>query len=154
MTRNLDLSIESNWQLMHSVSIPPTVIGIIREKVYYAKITPIRPDVILDKPILAISINTTIPAGKVWFYAGNLSRFANSSLGEIYIEDRKPLFLSRFNLVISDNLLNNYQIEINIPQWFISCNLAVYQYEGSDQTLIQQELDIIKSAVVPGNDAF
>ncbi|MEH2456379.1 hypothetical protein [Nostoc sp.] len=64
MTRNLDLSIESNWQLMYSVSIPATVIGTIGSKTYYAKITPIRPGVILDKAVLAIGINTAIPDGK------------------------------------------------------------------------------------------
>ncbi|MEH2456532.1 hypothetical protein [Nostoc sp.] len=149
MTRTLDLSTESNWQLVYSVSIPATTISTNGSKIYYAKITPIRPGVILDKPVLAIAISTTIPAGKRWVYAGSLSRFTTSSLGEIFIEDRKPLFLSRFNLVITDNLSNNYQLEINIPSWFISCNLSIYQYEGSDQTLIQQELDVIKAAVIP-----
>ncbi|MEH2315944.1 hypothetical protein [Nostoc sp.] len=151
MTRILDLSTESNWQLMYSVSIPATEIGTIRGKVSYAKITPIAPSVVFDKAVLGININTTIPVGKRWVYAGSLSRFTASSLGEIYIEDRKPLFLSRFNLVLSDNLLNNYQIEINIPEWFISCNLAVYQYEASDDiSIVQQDLDIIKAAVVAG----
>lgn len=151
MTRNLDLSTESNWQLMYSVSIPATVIGTIGGKTYYAKITPIRPGVILDKAVLGIGINTPIPAGKQWFYAGSLSRFTSSSLGEIYIDDPKPLFLDRFNLVIADNLSNNYQLQIKIPSWFISCNLSIYQYKGDQRTIIQQELDVIKAAVVPGS---
>jgi hypothetical protein len=135
---------------MYSVSIPPTVLATNGIKSYYAKITPIRPSVILDKPILGISLNTAIPAGKRWTYAGNISRFASSSLGEIYIEERQPLFLGRFNLVISDNFSNNYQIEVNVPGWFISCSLLVYQYEGDDKTAIQKELELIKSAVIPG----
>ncbi|MEH2445792.1 MAG: hypothetical protein V7K18_08410 [Nostoc sp.] len=151
MTRNLDLTTESNWQLMYSVSISPTIIATIGSKNYYAKITPIRPNVILDKPVLGIGINTTIPSGKQWIYAGRLSSFASSSLGEIYIEDSKPLFLGRFNLIIFDNLSNNYQLQINIPKWFISCNLTIYQYEGDDRTLIEKDLDIIKSAVVPSS---
>ncbi|MEH2319004.1 hypothetical protein [Nostoc sp.] len=149
MTRNLDLLTQTNWALAYSISIPATITASVAGKNYYDKITPIRPGVILDKPILAIAINTIIPAGKRWFYAGSLSRFSSSALGEILIEDRKPLFLGRFNLVITDNLSNNYQLEINIPSWFISCNLSIYQYEGSDQTLIQQELDVIKAAVIP-----
>jgi hypothetical protein len=150
MTRNLDLSTESNWQLMYSVSIPPTPIGTVGGKTYYANITPIRPGIILDKAVLGIAINTTVPTGKQCSYAGSLSRFTDSPLGEIYIDDRKPLFLGRFNLAISDNLSNNYQLQINIPKWFISCNLGVYQYEGDSRTIIDQELDIIKAAVISG----
>lgn len=150
MTRNLDLSAESNWQLMYSVSIPATVIGTIGSKTYYAKITPIRPGIILDKLVLGIAINTTVPTRKQWAYAGSVSRFTNSPLGEIYIDERKALFLGRFNLAISDDLSNNYQLQINVPKWFVSCNLAIYQYEGDDRTLLQQELDVIKAAVAPG----
>ncbi|MEH2243542.1 hypothetical protein [Nostoc sp.] len=141
----MDLSTESNWQLMYSVSIPATAIATIGSKTHYAKIAPIYPSIILDKPVLGIHINTTIPVGKQWFYAGSLSRFTNYFLGEIYVEDRKPLFLGRFNLVISDNLSNNYQLQINIPTWFISCNLSIYQYEGDDHTTIQQQLNDIKA---------
>ncbi|MEH2454485.1 hypothetical protein [Nostoc sp.] len=147
MTRNLDLSNESNWELVFSLSIPATILSTNGSKNYYAQITPITPDITLDKPILAISINTTIPPERKWYYAGNVSRFANSSLGAVYIEDRKPLFLGRFNLVITDNS-SNYQLEINLPKWFISCNLAIYQYEGDTSTLSQKDLDIIKAAVV------
>ncbi|MDZ8227534.1 hypothetical protein [Nostoc sp. ChiVER01] len=145
MTRNLDLSTASNWQLMYSVSIPAVVLATISNKSYYAKITPIRPNVILDKPVLGIGVNTTIPSGKQWIYAGRLSRFASSSLGEIYIEDPKPLFLGRFNLAVSDNLSNNYQVQINVPSWFISCNLAIYQYEGDSRTILEQKIDDISN---------
>lgn len=145
MTRNLDLSTASNSQLMYSVSIPAVVVATIGSKNYYAKITPIRPGVIFDKPVLGISLNTPISSGKQWVYAGRLFRFADSSLGEIYIEEPKPLFLGRFNLAISDDLSNNYQIQINVPKWFISCNLAIYQYEGDSRTIIEQKIDDISN---------
>ena len=145
MTRNLDLSTASNWQLMYSVSIPPVVLATIGSKNYYAKITPIRPGVIFDKPVLGIGVNTTVPPGKQWIYAGRLSCFASSSLGEINIEDPSPLFLGRFNLIVSDNLSNNYQLEIKVPKWFISCNLAIYQYEGDSRTIIEQKIDDISN---------
>ncbi|MHC5717462.1 MAG: hypothetical protein ACYTX0_36450, partial [Nostoc sp.] len=149
MTRTLDLSTETNWQLMYSVSIPATITATLAGKNYYARITPILPGVIFDKAVLGISLNTAIPAGKQWIYAGSLYRFASSSLGEIYIEDPKPLFLDRFNLVISDNLSNNYQLKIHSPKWFISCNLAIYQYDGDNSTIVEQDLDAIKAAVIP-----
>ncbi|MHC5720853.1 MAG: hypothetical protein ACYTX0_54750, partial [Nostoc sp.] len=81
MTRNLDLSTDSNWQLMYSVSVPATPIATLGTKTYYAKITPILPGVTFDKAVLGISLNTAIPAGKQWIYAGSLYRFASSSLG-------------------------------------------------------------------------
>ncbi|WP_334943355.1 hypothetical protein [Nostoc sp.] len=145
----MNLFTASNWQLMYSISIPAMIIETIGSKNYYTRITPIRPAIIFDKAVLAISINTLIPIGKQWVYAGSVSRFTNSSLGKIFIEDRKPLFLRRFNLVISDNLLTSYQIEINIPQWFISCNLAVYEYNAADDiSIVQQDLNIIKGVLV------
>ena len=145
MTRSLDLSTESNWQLVYSVSIAATVLSTNASKTYYARITPIRPGVIFDKPVLAIAVGTTIPTGKQWIYAGRLSLFTSSSLGEINIEDPKPLFLGRFNLIVSDNLSNNYQLEIKVPKWFISCNLAIYQYEGDSRTIIEQKIDDISN---------
>ena len=148
MTRILDLSTELNWQLVYSVSIPATVLSANASKTYYARITPIFPGVIFDKPVLAITLNTTIPPERQWEYAGRVSCFTSSSLGEIYIESPKPLFLGRFNLTIFDNLSSNYQLKINVPKWFISCNLAVYQYEGDNRTITEKELDIIKAAVV------
>lgn len=148
MTRILDLFTDSNWQLVYSVSIPATVLSANASKTYYARITPIFPGIIFDKPVLGISLNTAIPAGRVWEYAGKVSCFTNSSLGDIYIEYPKPLFLGRFNLTIFDNLSNNYQLKINVPKWFISCNLAVYQYEGDDRTITEKDLDIIKAAIV------
>ncbi|MHC5732740.1 MAG: hypothetical protein ACYTXY_53610, partial [Nostoc sp.] len=43
------------------------------------------PGVTFDKALLGISLNTVIPAGKQWIYAGSLYRFASSSLGKILI---------------------------------------------------------------------
>ncbi|MEH2302860.1 MAG: hypothetical protein V7K88_28760 [Nostoc sp.] len=151
MTRILDLFTESNWQLAYSVSIPATVLSTNASKTYYARITPIFPGIIFDKPVLAISLNTTIPSGRIWEYAGKVSCFANSSFGDIYIEYPKPLFLDRFNLITFDNLSNNYQLKINVPKWFISCNLAVYEYEADSRTITEKNLDIIKGAVVPSS---
>jgi|GEM_PF-2476333 len=148
MTRTLDLSTQTNWGLIYSVSIPATVISTNGNKTYYAKIAPIRPIAILNKPILGISVKTIIPTGKQWAYAGSILRFTNSALGDIFIEEIKHLLLNKFNLVISDNLTNSYQIEINVPQWFISCDLLVYQYIASDTvSSIQQDLKTIEQTL-------
>ncbi|WP_335132392.1 hypothetical protein [Nostoc sp.] len=47
--------------------------------------------------------------------------------------------------MIFDNLSNNYQLQINIPKWFISCNLVIYQYEGDSRTIIEQKIDDISN---------
>ncbi|MEH2031318.1 MAG: hypothetical protein V7K67_16915 [Nostoc sp.] len=150
MTRNLDLLTPTNWALAYSISISATITATLAGKNYYAKITPVLPSIIFDKSILAIGINTSVPAGKQWVYGGSIFRFTNSSFGKTFIGERKPLFLG-FNLAIFDDFSNDYQIQINIPGWFVSCNLGIYQYEGDTRTVAEQDLAAIKAVIIPGS---
>jgi hypothetical protein len=150
MTRNLDLVTASNWSLSYSNSVTATVIGQVNGNNVYAKITPIKPSIIFDSSIIAIGINTSVPAGKQWVYGGSIFRFTNSSFGKTFIGERRPLFLG-FNLAIFDDFSNDYQMQINIPSWFTSANIAVYQYEGNTQTVCEQDLAAIKAVVAPNS---
>ncbi|MEH1790329.1 MAG: hypothetical protein V7L23_33390 [Nostoc sp.] len=99
---------------------------------------------------MAIGINTSVPAGKQWVYGGSIFRFTNSSFGKTFIGERKPLFLG-FNLAIFDDFSDDYQIQINIPGWFVSCNIGIYQYEGDTRTVAEQDLAAIKAVVAPNS---
>jgi hypothetical protein len=148
MTRNLDLITASNWALAYSVSLNATLIGQQNGTNVYARITAITPSIIFDKTILAIGISTTIPAGKQWVYGGSFFRFTNSEFGNIFVGERKPLFIG-FNLAIFDDLSNNYQMQISVPRWFTSVNILIYQYEGDTRTVSEQDLAAIKAVVAP-----
>ncbi|MDZ7970662.1 MAG: hypothetical protein RM368_38025 [Nostoc sp. DedSLP03] len=75
MSRNLQLGIESNWHLQYSDSFPAvSYLNDSAGKPIYQKITEINIPVVFDKPIIAVSVNTTIPVGKIWTYAGYLRR--------------------------------------------------------------------------------
>lgn len=150
MTRNLDLVTASNWSLSYTASVAATVIGQVNGNNVYAKITPIKPPIIIDSSIIAIAINTTIPTGKQWVYGGNFLRYANSEFGNMFIGEKKPLFIG-FNLGIFDDFFGDYQIQLSVPRWFTSANIAVYQYEGNTQTVSEQELAAIKAVVIPGS---
>ncbi|WP_051502861.1 hypothetical protein [[Scytonema hofmanni] UTEX B 1581] len=130
MTRNLQLGIESSWALQYSDSFPAvTYLNDSAGKPIYEKITEIIVPVVFDKPIIAVSVATTIPVGKIWKYAGYLSRSLTTGLGSSFTGERERLFLGKFNLIVFADLNINYFVSIQVPKWFISANISIYQYE-------------------------
>ncbi|MBN3943008.1 hypothetical protein [Nostoc sp. NMS9] len=145
MTRILQLGIESNWHLQYSDSFPAvSYLNDSAGKPIYQRITEINIPVVFDKPIIAVSVNTTVPVGKVWKYAGYLRRSLTTGLGASFVGEPESLFLGKFNLVVFDDLNINYSLSIQVPKWFISANIAVYQYEGADTTTLEDDVQAIK----------
>lgn len=122
------LQLESNFSLQYSNSIPPLVLMVINDKPEYAKITEIIIPVIFNKPIISVSILTTIPVGKVWEYGGKLRQVALTALGDSIV-DEHPLSLIERNLIIYKSITSNYKLRYKPPKWFISVSIGVYQYE-------------------------
>lgn len=148
MSRNLQLGIESNWVLQYSISIPAvSYLNDASGKPIYEKITEIIVPVVFDKPIIAISINTTIPVGKIWKYAGYLRRSLTTGLGASFVGEPEQLFLGKFNLIILDDLNIDYFVSIQVPKWFISATIAIYQYEGIDSTTLEDDVQAIKTSL-------
>ncbi|WP_029635969.1 hypothetical protein [[Scytonema hofmanni] UTEX B 1581] len=148
MTRNLQLGIESNWALQYSDSFPAvTYLNDSAGKPIYEKITEIIVPTVFDKPIIAVSVATTIPVGKIWKYAGYLSRSLTTGLGASFTGEREGLFLGKFNLIVFDDLNINYFVSIQVPKWFINANISIYQYEGVDTTTLEDDIQAIKEAV-------
>ncbi|MBN3957509.1 hypothetical protein [Nostoc sp. NMS8] len=149
MTRNLQLGIESNWHLQYSDSFPAvSYLNDSAGKPIYQRITEINIPVVFDKNIIAVSVNTTVPVGKIWKYAGYLRRSLTTGLGASFLGEPESLFLGKFNLIIFDDLNLNYFLSLQVPKWFISANIAIYQYEGVDTTTIEDDVKAIKTAVV------
>jgi hypothetical protein len=146
--RNLQLGIESNWQLQYSDSFPAvTFLNDAAGNPIYEKIVEIQVPTVFDKPIIAVSITTTVPVGKIWKYAGYLSRSLTTGLGASFTGNRERLFLRKFNLIVFDDLNINYLLSIQVPEWFINATIAIYQYEGTDTSKVDDDLARIESKI-------
>lgn len=148
MTRTLQLGIESNWNLQYSNSFP--AVSLLNDSAgnpIYQKITEINIPITFDKPIIAVSLSTSVPVGKIWKYAGYLTRNLTTGLGETFVGNRELLFLGKFNLIVFDNLNINYSLSIQVPKWFINASIAIYQYEGTDTTTLENDVQAIKTAL-------
>lgn len=146
MGRNLQLGIESNWQLQYSNSFPAvSFLNDAAGNPIYEKITEIQVPTVFDKPIIAVLINTTVPVGKIWKYAGYLSRSLTTGLGASFTGERESLFLGKANLIVFNDLNIDYFVSIQVPKWFISANIAIYQYEGTDKTTLEEDIQAIKT---------
>jgi hypothetical protein len=148
MTRNLQLGIESNWNLQYSNSFPAvSYLNDSAGKPVYQRITEINIPVVFDKPIIAVSVNTTIPVGKIWKYAGYLRRSLTTGLGASFVGEPESLFLGKFNLIVFSDLNINYFLSLQVPKWFINANVAIYQYEGIDTTTLEDDVNAIKTSL-------
>lgn len=148
MVRNLQLGIESNWALQYSDSFPAvSYLNDSAGKPIYEKITEINIPVVFDKSIIAVSVITTIPVGKIWKYAGYVRRSLTTGLGSSFVGEPESLFLGKFNLIFFSDLNTNYFLSLQVPKWFINANIAIYQYEGTDTTTLDDDVQAIKTAL-------
>ncbi len=128
MTRNIEL-LETNFSLVYSNSIPSTYDG--NGNIIYAPIQPLLMPIVFDKSIISIDVNTNIPSGSQWVYAGTLNRIIPIGTTNHKLNENKTLSVGG-NIIIFEKLTINYQIEISVPKWFENLDISVYQYEGID----------------------
>ncbi|MFK0729984.1 MAG: hypothetical protein ACFKPT_25140 [Gloeotrichia echinulata GP01] len=143
---SLNLQDINNFSLQYSISVPATSIDMLNGKNIYARLTNIIVPVIFNRPIISISVTTSVPAGKIWYYAGRCTRVTPTALGESFV-DNNPLFLGKRNLILFESQEFDYTIEYSPPRWFIDVNLGIYQYNGPYMSL-ESELNTIKSLLL------
>lgn len=146
MTRILQLGNADNWEQIYSTSVAAVT---VTPKVH-APIPEITVPLLLDNHILAVYITTEIPEGSNWNFAGFLNQKFELGLtvGGIPEADelsRRKLWLNRIKLIMFPQLTSNYAISFDVPKWFKSINLTVWQYTGVDYDSVEQSLteDII-----------
>jgi len=128
---------------MQTNSIPAVAIATdSKGNPIYPSITEIIGSTVFTSPIIAVQVSTTVPPERTWKYAGRCTRVVDTGLGASYAE-RKPLFLSKFNLINFTDFDADYTVNILVPKWFISASILIYQYEGTNTTTAEQELDNI-----------
>lgn len=146
MSRILELQNSANFSLIYTNSISATVIQ-VQDRSLYARLTELIIPVIFDKPIISISINTTVPVGKIWRYAGKISQVIPTALGDSFADDKKALFLGKRNLILFSEISVDYTISYLAPSWFRDVSIGIYQYDGPDTSVIENAVGRIESKI-------
>lgn len=146
MGRILELQNGDNFSLQYTNSVPATSIEMVNGRDIYAHLTEIIIPVIFNKPIILVNISTSVPIGKIWRYAGRIRKILPTAFGDSFV-DNKPLFLGKRNLVFFSEVLANYTINYLPPSWFTDVSITVYQYEGTDRTTLEDDVQAIKEAI-------
>ncbi|MBE9202137.1 MULTISPECIES: hypothetical protein [unclassified Nodularia (in: cyanobacteria)] len=147
MPRILELQDADNFSLQYSNFIPATVIEMVDGKNLYAKLTEVIVPTIFDRPIILALVTTTVPVGKIWRYAGQCSQIASTGLGDSFVGNKKPLFLSKGNLLIFDEVSTDYTVTFLPPPWFINFGINLYQYDGADTSNLEIDLARIEDKI-------
>lgn len=153
MGRILQLGIEQNWNLKYSGSFPAvSYLNDSEGNPIYQSLAEINILESFEKSIIAVSIETDIPTGKIWNHSGYLRRNLFTGIGSSFVGGSKELFLGKFNLIFFEDLSIDYFLSIKLPTWFINANILIYEYTGIDtRTLddsivrIEQKIDDISN---------
>ncbi|MBG1240725.1 hypothetical protein [Nostoc sp. NZL] len=103
---------------------------------------------LLDKFILAVSVETDVPADSIWRFAGYINQKISTGLVVGGSQDAttvkgQPLFLSQINLILFEKISTSYAVGIKVPRWFPRASVTVWEYTGVDDTseeiLLNQE---------------
>lgn len=148
MSKILDLNNPLNFSLVYTNSLQAVPVRDSSGQIVdYLPITEIIIPIIFNKPVCAVNVTTAVPVGRIWRYAGKVSRVFDMGLGEAFSSDeRKHLFLGRWNICLFDRFLpNDYRLVYLPPRWFINVNVSVYQYEGDFTDTLEADIAAIKN---------
>jgi hypothetical protein len=145
--RILELNNPANFSLAYSNSIPATYVTLGNGEKLYGQLTEIIIPVIFDKSVISVQISTTVPVGRIWSYAGRMSRIIQTGIGESFSEEKKVLFLGKRNLILFSEIQSDYTITYSPPKWFKDLTIGIYQYEGNETSAIESGLARIESKI-------
>jgi hypothetical protein len=94
---------------------------------------------VLDKFILAVSIETDVPSNSIWRFAGYINQKISTGLVVGGNQDAttvkgQPLFLNQINLILFPKISTNYSVSVKVPKWFTRASVIVWEYTGVDDT--------------------
>jgi hypothetical protein len=154
MTRTLQLGNAANWEQIYThsqvaVQITPTV---------HAPIPEITVPLLIESHVLAVYLTTEIPEGRNWNFAGFLHQRFELGLtvgGMPEADDLslRKLWLNRIKLIIFPKLTVGYSIAFNVPKWFKSVQLIVWEYTGTDSDSTEDLVEQIKNVDLPRIEA-
>lgn len=137
--RVVELSDSNNWQSIYSTNVNAVQVPMQDGKYLTDPIPEIVVPVLLDKFILAVSVDTDVPSGSIWRFAGYLNQKISTGLvigggQDATIIKGQPLFLDQINLVLFQKISTNYAVSIKVPRWFPRASITVWEYTGVDDT--------------------
>ncbi|BAZ66268.1 hypothetical protein ACE1AT_13930 [Pelatocladus sp. BLCC-F211] len=95
--------------------------------------------VVLDKFILAVSVDTDVPTDSVWRFAGYINQKISTGIviggGQDATTVRgRPLFLDQINLIFFQKISTSYAVSVKVPKWFTRAQVTIWEYIGVDDT--------------------
>lgn len=132
----LQLSNAANWEDVYNQSfaaqpITPTV---------FAPLGEIIVPYLFERHIIAVHA-TSSSAKPSWYFAGFLNQkiqlglIPGGSPDADAVQQRK-IWLNRITLLFFPKITSTYAVSFNVPKWFDSVNLNIFEYQGveSDST--------------------
>ncbi len=138
MSLILQLGNASNWESVYFSTQFAYQINTVPPR--YAPIPKIVVPTQLESHILAVYVSCT-PLKSSWHFAGWLSQkiFTGLTVGgttDAESVQRRKIWLNKITLIRLEKLANSYSIAIEVPKWFQSVSIQVWEYIGpvSDST--------------------
>ncbi len=147
--RVVELSNSDNWQSIYSTNINAVQVPMQNGGYLASPIPEISVPFVLDKFILAVSVDTDVPSGSTWRFAGYINQKISTGLVVGGSQDAttvkgQPLFLDQINLILFNKISTSYGVSVKVPKWFTRASVIVWEYTGVDDTseeiLLTQEL--------------
>ncbi|BAY21687.1 hypothetical protein NIES2100_14440 [Calothrix sp. NIES-2100] len=137
--RVVELNNKDNWEDLYYTDIAAIQVPLQNGRYLLNPISEIVIPFSLDKFILAVNIETDIPEGSIWNFAGYINQKISTGLvvggsQDATLVKGKVLFLDRINLILFDKISTLYATSIKVPRWFPRAKVTVWQYIGVDDT--------------------
>lgn len=132
----LQLSNAANWEDVYNESV--TALSITSTR--HAPISEIIVPVLFERHIIAVYA-TSNTAKATWHFAGFINQKIQLGLvpggsPDVDSVQRRKIWLNRITLLFFPKITSTYAVSFNVPDWFKSVNLNIWEYRGpeSDST--------------------
>ncbi|MCF2146977.1 hypothetical protein IQ276_011050 [Desmonostoc muscorum LEGE 12446] len=137
--RVVELSNSDNWQSIYSTNINAVQVPMQNGSYLTNPIPEILVPIVLDKFILAVSVDTDVPSGSIWRFAGYINQKISTGLvigggQDATTVKGQPLFLDQINLILFNKISTSYGVSVKVPKWFTRAAVTVWEYTGTDDT--------------------
>ena len=137
--RVVELNNSANWQSIFSTNIVAVQVPMQNGKYLINPIPEIVVPFLVDKFILAVSVETDVPSESNWRFAGYINQKISTGIviggGQDATNVKgKALFLDQINLILFDKISTNYAVSVKVPKWFPRASVTVWEYTGVDDT--------------------
>lgn len=137
--RVVELNNSNNWESIYSTNINAVSVPMQNGTSLISPIPDIVVPFVLDKFILAVSVDTDVPTDSDWRFAGYINQKISTGIiigggQDATSVSGRVLFLDRINLILFQKISTSYAVSIRVPKWFPRAGVNVWQYTGVDDT--------------------